>query len=118
MATTVLPRPWKHRVRYNPRYNLLKFWYCLQMFYDQLFIAVKEPHVLPVLNDLQQTIANPFNWNLYTKMKPLKIIMQFHGLATDHISAVSLTVLQELNKQQIGLSNTDWSSIWDNCWKP
>ena len=37
--------------------------------------------------------------------------MQFHGLAASHASPISVTVLQELNRQQIGLSNTNWIVI-------
>ena len=83
-------------------------------------VAVKELHIHAVLDDLQQEagmLANlchpflPYLFGVCTKVKPLKIIMQFHGLATDHASTVSVTVFQELNKQQIGLSDTNWISI-------
>ena len=36
--------------------------------------------------------------------------MQFHGLATDHASTVSVTVFQ-LTKQQISFSDTNWIAI-------
>ena len=52
----------------------------------------------------------PYLFGVCTKVKPLKIIMQFHGLATDHASTVSVTVFQ-LTKQQISVSDTNWIFI-------
>ena len=37
--------------------------------------------------------------------------MQFHKLATNHASTLSITVFQESSKQQIGFSDTNWISI-------
>ena len=91
----------------------------LQMFRG-MQVAVKELHIHAVLDDVQQEariLANlchpflPYLFGVCTKVKPFKIIMQFHGLATGHTSPISVNVLQELNRQQIGLSDTNWISI-------
>jgi len=83
-------------------------------------VAVKELHAHAVLEDVQQEAAILANlchtfllylFGVCTKVKPFKVIMQFHGLAVGHAPLTSVTVLQELNRQQIGLSDTNWIVI-------
>ena len=83
-------------------------------------VAVKELHAHAVLEDVLKeagVLANlchpflPYLFGLCTKAQPFKIIMQFHGLTTGHASPTSVTVLQELNRKLIGLSDTNWIVI-------
>ena len=79
----------------------------LQMFRG-MQVAVKELHTHA--SNLCHPFL-PYLFGICTKVKPLKIIMQFHGLATDQVSTISVTVFQELSKQQIGVSDSNWISI-------
>ena len=80
-------------------------------------VAVKTLHIHCLREDIQQEASMlgqlchpflPYLFEICTKAKPFKIVMQFHGFNFDPSNPESITVLQEINHNLIGLNDTNW----------
>ena len=88
----------------------------VKMFRGML-VAVKQLHIRSLLEDVQQeaTILAqlchpflPYLFGICTGEKPFKIVMQFHGFHFNPLVPESITVVHELNHNQVGLNDANW----------